>query len=344
MSDWKLNKGLGPWVFNPQTNKWGYLNNPRWQPTARAFVRGGPDDYDGRGSEEPQVWTSPDKSIVQSSGNEKVHNLCGHWHKDASGQLVLGPCIWPGNIDIQLVNGLVFSANLQTNPSSEFLIPGLLGSTITLSQDPGGSNFRTGTFYKDTSPLFYAQTAPFHYVDLSPIPILQVESISIAFWFWHKGGDIHAQNMLAFGHSGTTPFGNGYSIWPDASWWAINKYYWHIDTLAGGSDLEFYLDYFEGAPADPNVYPALNKWHMLIFTYDAVSGYQNVYVDGLLRNTNIVPAAGPIYYGDPPGPTEIVIGNSYGYIAVACNGAIPCVKIWNRALSQEEVTLLNIPF
>lgn len=83
MSNWiKTCKGILPsaWNFAKQPNKWGYLNNPRWLTTARAFQHGGPDDYDGRESEEPQVWTPPDGSISYSRNSQGIHHQCGHWH------------------------------------------------------------------------------------------------------------------------------------------------------------------------------------------------------------------------------------------------------------------------
>ena len=68
----------GPWDFTSQPDKWGYLNNPRWQVTARAFVKGGPDDYSGRESEEPQIWEHPNGEY--SKDEQGVHHQCGHWH------------------------------------------------------------------------------------------------------------------------------------------------------------------------------------------------------------------------------------------------------------------------
>jgi hypothetical protein len=67
----------GPWAFSPQLNKWGYLNNPRWQQNGRDPAL---DNYDGRESQEPQIWTMPNASIKYSAGNQVKHSLCGHWH------------------------------------------------------------------------------------------------------------------------------------------------------------------------------------------------------------------------------------------------------------------------
>ena len=70
--NWKDNKGAGPWQFAAQQNKWGYLNNPRWMSPP-----GAPVNYDGRESEEPQVW-----DINASAINGGVSHIpCGHWHK-----------------------------------------------------------------------------------------------------------------------------------------------------------------------------------------------------------------------------------------------------------------------
>lgn len=61
MADWKENKGLGPWDFIEQPDKWGYLNNPRWAslPEAQEFCES--------------------KGVISGSSNQ--HKPCGHWHK-----------------------------------------------------------------------------------------------------------------------------------------------------------------------------------------------------------------------------------------------------------------------
>jgi hypothetical protein len=56
----------------PQKNKWGYVNNPRWQISPM-----GPLHYESGG--EPQVWDPDQKKFV--TGEIKVHLPCGHWHK-----------------------------------------------------------------------------------------------------------------------------------------------------------------------------------------------------------------------------------------------------------------------
>jgi hypothetical protein len=79
--DWKLYKGEGPWIFAPQQNKWGYLNNPRWAEPPREFIVGGQDDYDGREGEEPQIWDMEGRPKVGRTDAGVTHDPCGHWHK-----------------------------------------------------------------------------------------------------------------------------------------------------------------------------------------------------------------------------------------------------------------------
>jgi len=72
--DWiKDNKGAGAWAFIKQPNKWGYLNNPRWMTTQSEPV-----NYDGRESEEPQIWD--DSNVPFSKVGADEHIPCGHWH------------------------------------------------------------------------------------------------------------------------------------------------------------------------------------------------------------------------------------------------------------------------
>jgi len=80
MTDWLTYKGNGVWNFIEQSNKWGYLNNPSWTAQPEPFVRGGEHDYDGRESEEPQVWT-PANQLRTSHVESLRHHQCGHWHK-----------------------------------------------------------------------------------------------------------------------------------------------------------------------------------------------------------------------------------------------------------------------
>lgn len=54
--DFMAFKGEGVWPFVEQQNKWGYLNNPRWQTTPQPRV-----NYSENIEDEPQVWSLPDE-------------------------------------------------------------------------------------------------------------------------------------------------------------------------------------------------------------------------------------------------------------------------------------------
>ena len=78
MTDWKDDKDLGAWSFEEQQNKWGYLNNPKWQTTPQTPV-----DYTGDESDEPQVWPMnvPKLQNKYDNNDSTRHLTCGHWHK-----------------------------------------------------------------------------------------------------------------------------------------------------------------------------------------------------------------------------------------------------------------------
>jgi hypothetical protein len=98
MANWKKYLGEGPWPFQKQKNKWGYLNNPRWVNPGVA-----PISYDGNESAEPVVWNLPNQSIAQSKGTQNTHNPCGHWHQPVTVLEFPAPIItmWQQTIDIK---------------------------------------------------------------------------------------------------------------------------------------------------------------------------------------------------------------------------------------------------
>ena len=65
---WKDDKDLGPWEFDEQPTKWGYLNNPRWSNNPK-------NSADSMSASE----FCEDRSI--SLNPEDTHKPCGHWHK-----------------------------------------------------------------------------------------------------------------------------------------------------------------------------------------------------------------------------------------------------------------------
>jgi hypothetical protein len=343
---WKDDKNLGPWPFTKQPNKWGYLNNPCWQNPARAFVKGGPDDYDLNEANEPQIWTPPDKSIIQSAGSQKIHNQCGHWHTPVPVPYVpppplpVGPCIDPADLnDPDLATGLIFYGGMQVNPPVDSIIPSATSPSTTdlLTQD----GVLSANFKVDYPPLYYANAVEYS-VPATSITKFGVSNITIMFWFFEYGAAIHAMNILACGNTGWYNFGKGFSIWVNNTFGWIYDYVWHVDTLGSGmKELHFSLAYDPdtGLALDNNSTPSWRTWHLLALTYNGA--FLKVYIDGILREQ--LAGTGNIDYGVGDHPYQLWIGNGPGYIAQACNGLIPCIKIWNRALEQDEITLLNRP-
>ena len=58
---WKDDKDLGPWEFDEQLNKWGYLNNPRWSSLPKAVEFS--------------------EAVGNPIDTTDTHKPCGHWHK-----------------------------------------------------------------------------------------------------------------------------------------------------------------------------------------------------------------------------------------------------------------------
>ena len=65
---WKDDKDLGPWNFDEQSDKWGYLNNPRWS-------------NNPKGAADPISATEFCEEKQISLDPEGQHIPCGHWHK-----------------------------------------------------------------------------------------------------------------------------------------------------------------------------------------------------------------------------------------------------------------------
>ncbi len=168
MRNWKDDKGLGPWDFEEQPDKWGYLNNPRWQLSSQK-----PESYSSSDIAEPQVWTPPDE--VRRSNGEK-HIPCGHWHKRSLVNYV--PRVYVGDrldqISIFSLTGVLYK-RFGSNGSGEGQFGGYSGvcdifiyNDEIYATDPG--NFRVqvfdlegnflrkwgtstdGTFYNDGNP------------------------------------------------------------------------------------------------------------------------------------------------------------------------------------------------
>ena len=127
--DWKTFIGNSDWNdnFEEQQNKWGYLNNPRWQTSPLPSV-----NYTGDEENEPQAWSLPGRGY--SSGNSVRHIPCGHWHKEIIPISAI-PKVYIGDIfnEVQAftINGaLVYKFGSGGTGPGQFTIPGPRGIHI----------------------------------------------------------------------------------------------------------------------------------------------------------------------------------------------------------------------
>ena len=68
MTDWKTYKNQKPWAFEPQQNKYGYRNNPRWV------------DLTDAASVETLSPVWPMTEGQMSAGETNKHSPCGYWY------------------------------------------------------------------------------------------------------------------------------------------------------------------------------------------------------------------------------------------------------------------------
>ena len=74
------------------------------------------------------------------------------------------------------------------------------------------------------------------------------------------------------------------------------------------------------------------SWHMITATYSIVN---NLYIDGILVSTSVPPSTNPDNCA-----SDIQIGRGWSAVNEWVTGKIDDIGIWNRALSQQEITLL----
>ena len=75
------------------------------------------------------------------------------------------------------------------------------------------------------------------------------------------------------------------------------------------------------------------SWHMITATYSIVN---NLYIDGILVSTSVPPSTNPDNCA-----SDIQIGRGWSAVNEWVTGKIDDIGIWNRALSQQEITLLH---
>jgi hypothetical protein len=161
-----------------------------------------------------------------------------------------------------------------------------------------------------------------NFVDVKSNSSLQLAQFSVAAWFrtsedYHHGSDTNHHFIVNKGGSGQERpgYNMNYGIWID-----------NRERLKGGFESLTGEDNFIVSPASYND----GKWHYAVLTFDGRT--INLYVDG----TKVVSkstTATPDYTGIQP----VSIGVNSLTINGFFIGGVDEVRIWNRALSDQEV-------
>jgi len=192
-------------------------------------------------------------------------------------------------------------------------------------------------------------TFPNEFVSLPADTLASPGSLSISFWM---NGEGPVQN----GAQGVFSISNGKEFWGNFDMFLEN---YKNDADASEAFIKFHM-FNAGAPSDQNeqwseikVPNVLNKWTHIAITYDAATSMLNLYTDGQLTGLSKALGGGnygALKYNDFNG---LVIGthqfmtapsltSSHGREdwAKSFNGAIDQFRLYNKALSADEVSQL----
>lgn len=132
---------------------------------------------------------------------------------------------------------------------------------------------------------------------------------SVAVWF--KAAVLTAGGLI---YQGGNSFNSAPSNWPWALWLASGYIFWSGNTDGAGQNFTY----------------TPGTWHHIVLVRDNGDGDAKVYVDGSLFWTG----AGQAWSGDA---STMYFGNAGAFF---CDVALDDIRIYNRALSANEVTSL----
>lgn len=186
------------------------------------------------------------------------------------------------------------------------------GNNAALQGTLGNSTWQTGSFF------FFPFAAPYAYWQAPDAGQLDFNSaITIIYYFNSvldnngSGGPI---SILGKGYNSQF-FSGGAGNNSDITFYSYINFSAAGITSTGGS-------FFDG------------NWHQVCITWDSADGIFKIYKDGVLNNSSSTPTFGSISTVAEP----LVIGDDNQYDQGKCYGAIKHVRIYNRALSQSEIS------
>ena len=154
---WKDDKDLGPWEFDEQPTKWGYLNNPRWSNNPK-------NSADSMSASE----FCADRGI--SLNPEDTHVPCGHWHKEKteteieeSATILTTDALWQQSLGVLKGSEIIGYGGMSDDSDTQYILgiinfdqelvaANLWNTTGSVSGLPGTSIVRS---VKGVPTLFY---------------------------------------------------------------------------------------------------------------------------------------------------------------------------------------------
>lgn len=155
------------------------------------------------------------------------------------------------------------------------------------------------------------------YIELPSTSSLGPSNISVSCWYKLVGGNSN-QSLIRRRGSGFQISYNLTAIYCSPASNKLNTWFWPNSTQFYNPILNNTID---------------NVWHNLVFTFDGLNYI--VYLDGIQVYTTNSFGPGGLFSGD-----EFVIGRDGSVSNWYYNGFFDDLGIWNRALSQEEITAL----
>lgn len=194
-----------------------------------------------------------------------------------------------------------------TTPIAEYLFNGSVNNVNgTEPFDPTGTYFTTDRFGISNRALFLNGGLP-----SASITNLPVNHASRTISVWIKPAQVNADNIIFTYGSGSGNYAYGASFSPTIMY-----------NFSYSSNLAYSTQTF------------VNNWKHMVYTFDNTTSTAKIYINGSLVNSGAFPAwstsSGSLFY----------LGNLFGGSASAFNGAMDDLKIYNRVLSDSEISNL----
>jgi len=193
-------------------------------------------------------------------------------------------------------------------PVAEYLFNGTLSNTSGTEPfyTTGGISFANDRFGASNRAVYLNSGLP-----SAPITTLPYGTSSRTISIWIRPAQVNADNIIFTYGSGSGNSAYGASFSPSIMY-----------NFSYSSNLAF---------TTPT---SINVWKHMVYTYDIATNTAKIYIDGVLRNSGSFPS------WNTQSGSSFYLGNLFGGAASAYVGAMDDLKIYDRAISASEVSLL----